>query len=233
MQAEDRIIHFSVELIHRPVQYKKETLQKLYFDLSQTKAGSYDSTDFTNPIQPRFYSRRGPKSQSVAVFLPDRVLLLEEWADMPLSDFIEKVRHVGARACAARGIQRYIAHTATIRSTFALTHFDDARIFLLDHAFAQQDKIGPHFQRPIATGGLRLVFPESNEHKGTMHVAIESFRHSRNEVFTEVKGIFGREQTSPDDIEIILDNIRYVRQFISERVYPYVDQFDRSEDDYQ
>ena len=33
MQSEDRIIHFGVELIHTATRHKKDTLQKLYFEL--------------------------------------------------------------------------------------------------------------------------------------------------------------------------------------------------------
>lgn len=230
MQSEDRIIHFSSELIHPPVQHRKEALQKLYFDFSQNRIAAYDSTDFTNPVQPRFYSRRGPKTQSVALFLPDRVVLIEEWADIPLSDFAEKVREVSGRVLDAREVQAYHAHTFTIRSTFALTHFDDARVFLLDHLCQQADRISPFFQRPIAVGGLRFVLPETNEHPGALHVTIESFRHSRNEVFVEVKGVFAREQINTGNIEKLLSNLRAVRSFISDNIFPYLDQFDHSGD---
>jgi hypothetical protein len=229
MQSEDRTIHFSAELIHPPAQHKNQVLQKLYFDLSQTRAGAYDSTDFTNPLQARFYSRRGPKAQSVAVFLPDRLLIVEEWADMALSEFLERVREVGTRALEARGVPRYVAHTATVRSTFALTHYDDARVFLLDHACGQEGRISPYFKRPVATGGLRFVLPETNEHPGAFHVAIESYRLSRNEVFAEVKGVFARQQAGAADFQIILDNIRQVRSFISDQVYHYLEQYDKAQ----
>jgi len=229
MQAEDRVIHFSAELIHQPVQHKKDVLQKLYFDLSQTRA-AYDSTDFTIPMQARFYSRRGNKTQSIALFLPDRVVLIEEWADIAMSDFLEKVREIASRALAARRVPAYVAHTATIRSTFALTHFDDARVFLLDHACAQEGRIGPHLKRPVATGGLRLVLPETNEHPGTLNIAIESFRHSLNEVFVEVKGVYGRQQVTNENLDIMLLNIKTTRAFISDNIYPYLAQFDQPRD---
>jgi hypothetical protein len=225
MQAEDRNIHFSCELIHPPAQVRKEALQRLYFELSQVRGASYDNTDFTNMMQPRFHSQRG-KAQSAAVFLPDRVLLVEEWADMPLSDFLERVREVGSRTLAARGVERYLAHAATIRSTFALTHFEDARIFLMDHACNQRDRIGPFFQRPIATTGLRFVLPETNEYPGVLHVLIESFRHSLNEIFVEVKGVFGRNQVGAGEMHIVSENIQGVRAFISDRIFPYLNQFD-------
>lgn len=225
MQAEDRIIHFSAELIHAPKAQKKDVLQRLYYELSQTKA-AYDSTDFTVPGQARFYSRRSAKTQSICLFLPDRVLLVEEWADIPLSSFLDKVHEVAERTLAARGIDKYLAHAATVRSTFALTHFDDARVFLLDHVCGQEGLIGPYFQRPIAVGGLRFVLPETHEHNGMLSILIESWRHSRNEVFVEVKGVFGRKTVAPGESQTILHNIRAVREFIATNVYPYLNQHD-------
>jgi len=226
MQSEDRIIHFSVELVHAPGLIQKDALQRLYFELSQSRASGYDSTDFTNMASPRFYSRRGPKTQSVAVFLPDRLVLIEEWADMALTDFLDKVREIAPRVMRARAIPEFIAHTATIRSTFALSHYEDARVFLIDHACAQQDRITPHFKRPIAVGGLKFVLPETNEHPGALNVTIESFRHSRSEVFVEVKGIYGRERVAEEQLETVCANIRAVRTFISENIFQYLNQYD-------
>ena len=205
MQAEDRTIHFSVELIHPVIKHRKEDLQKLYFDLSQTRNASYDSTDFSNPIQTRFYSRRGKKSQSIALFLPDRVVLIEEWTDIPLSVFLEKVREVASRTLSQLRIPKFVVHTATIRSTFALTHFDDARIFLLDHACAQKNRITPHFQRPIAVGGLRFVLPETPQHPGSLTVLIESFKQSVHEVFVEAKGVFASAPVGTEELETLLE----------------------------
>jgi len=225
LQSEDLIIHFSTELIHGPAPLRKDALQKLYFDLSQTRHG-YDSTDFSNPAQWRFYSRGGTKTQSIAVFLPDRLVLIEEWAAMALSDFLERTREVAARTLEARGIPQFLAHTATIRSTFALTHFQDARVFLLDHVCQQAGRIGPHLQRPLAVGGLRFVLPETPEHPGNLHVIIESFRHSQHEVFVEVKGVFGKPAVDATQLDLVLENIRGVRRFVSDRIFPYLDQFD-------
>ncbi len=225
MQAEDRIIHFSAELIHAPKPQKKDVLQGLYYELTRTKA-AYDSTDFTVPGQARFYSRRDSRSQSICLFLPDRVLLVEEWADIPLSGFLDRVHEVAERTLAVRGIERYLAHACTIRSTFALTYFDDARVFLLDHVCGQEGLIGPHFQRPIAVGGLRFVLPETHEHDGMLTILIESWRHSRNEVFVEVKGVFGRKPVGAGETQTILNSIRSVRTFIATNVYPYLNQHD-------
>jgi hypothetical protein len=225
MHFEDRLIHFSTELIHPPVHHKIPVLQKLYYELSQTRA-AYQSSDFTTPVQYRFYSRQPPNAQSVAIFLPDRVTLVEEWVDIPLSDFLEKVREVASRGLSLLGMPLFMAQTVTLRSTFSLTHFDDARVFLLDHACAQEGRIEPHFKRPIAVGGLRFVLPETPEYPYSLHVIIESFRHGVREVFVEVKGIFNNQRLDAETIDKAVDNIRTVRQFISENIYPYLNQYD-------
>jgi hypothetical protein len=202
-------------------------LQKLYFDLSQVRAAAYDSTDFSVPQQFKFYSRHaGGKTQSVCLFLPDRLVLIEEWVDIPLSSFIDKVKEVAARAFDSLGLRPIIVQTATLRSTFALTHFDDARVFLLDHACQQDGHIAPHFQRPISTGGLRFVLPETPDHLGNFHVTIESYRHSNKEVFVEVKGIFANQQIGPAELARSAEHIRLVRSFISNHIFPFLNQYD-------
>ena len=203
---------------------KRQDLQKLYYDLSQTRA-AYDNIDLNNAVQAKFHSQRD-KAQSLLVLLPDRALMVEEWADIPLSTFSEKVRISGPMILAARSASQVVVHSITLRSTFALTHFDDARVFLLDNACQLSGRINPFFLRPIATGGLRFVFPETNEHTGVLHLNIESFRHSNNEVFVEVKTIFGRQPVPSDDMQTITTNLQQTRQFITERVFPFLQQFD-------
>ncbi|OQC05181.1 MAG: hypothetical protein BWX80_02188 [Candidatus Hydrogenedentes bacterium ADurb.Bin101] len=126
----------------------------------------------------------------------------------------------------ARGASQIVVHSVTVRSTFALTHYEDARVFLLDNACQLAGRVNPFFQRPIATGGLRFVFPETSEHAGVLHLNIESFRHSNNEVFVEVKTVFGRQAIGADNVEPLLTNLQHTRQFIAERVYPFLQQFD-------
>ncbi len=225
MQAEDRVIHFCVELIHQPSPVNRAALQKLYFELSQTRA-NYDSIEVNEGGQARFYSNRG-KAQSILLFLPDRALVIEEWADIPLSDFEEKVRVIMPRLGEARQIDRFMVHAATVRSTFALTHYTDSRVFLLDAACGLAGKITPHFQRPVATGGLRFVLPETPDHNGALQVNIESFRHSNDEMFVELKGVYARQPVLVGDGEEVVRNLREVRRFVSERVYPFLQQFDQ------
>ena len=224
MQSEDRIIHFCVEMIHRPLPLKRQELQRLYYELSQTRA-AYDNIEMNEAAQAKFHSQRG-KAQSLLVFLPDRELLVEEWADIPLSTFTEKLRLAAPMVMKARGVAQIVVHSITVRSTFALTHYEDARVFLLDNACQLAGRVNPFFQRPIATGGVRFVFPETSEHAGVLHLNIESFRHSNNEVFVEVKSVFGRQAVGADNMEPVVTNLNLTRQFISDRVYPFLQQFD-------
>ena len=230
MQAEDRPIHFSAELLHLPCKHEVSALQKLYFDLSKTREAAYDNTDFSVPGRFRFFSKRGNKTQSTFLFLPDRFMLAEEWVDIPLSDFITKLETAAGQAMDALKIPFLPAHTANLRTTFALTHFDDARRFLLDHVCKQEDRLSPHFTRPIAVGGMRMVFPETPEFNGAYNVVIESFRHSQHEIFVEVKGVFARQRVVRDELSLIGDNFRAVQNFIADSVFPFLNQYDSPED---
>lgn len=226
MHAEDRPIHFAAELIHFPCAHEVPTLQRLYFELSQMGHSSYDSTDFGTPGQYRFHSKRGEKAQSIALFLRDRMVLIEEWVDMPLVSFLKKLEEVALRAMDLLRIPCFIAYTSTIRTTFALTHFSDARVFLLDHVCRQEGRLLPHLRRPIAGGGLRFVLPETPQHPGSLTVTVESFRHSVNEVYVEVRGVFGRQRVERDSFPIVCDHIRQLRQFICDDLYGFMNQYD-------
>lgn len=226
MHADDRIIHFSTELIHRAVPYKKEALQKLYFDLSQTKYG-FDSTDFTNPSQVKFYSRRGPRTQSLALFLPDRVLLVEEWTDISLNEYLDKLKDFAPRLLAAREVPSFAVHAATVRSTFALSaQHPDGRNFLLDTVCGQAGKVTPYFRRPLAKAGLSFNFPQTAEDPGNYTVVVEPFMHSVGEMYVEVKGVFAQPAIDLENTEALTENVRSVRRFISERVFPFLNQYD-------
>jgi hypothetical protein len=179
----------------------------------------------------RFFSKRGNKTLSTFLFLPDRFMLAEEWVDLPLSDFLTKLERAAGLAMDALSIPFFPAHTVTIRTTFALTHHNEARRFLLDHVCNQKDRLKPFFDRPIAVGGIRLVFPETPLHLHTYNVAIESFRHSEFEVYVEVKGVFTRERVMRDNLGQIADNFRMTRDFISDRIFPFLNQYDTPEED--
>ncbi len=228
MHAEDRIIHFATEMFHAPRGANTPALQKLYYELSQTRSAQYAASDVSNPLQARFHTRKGQHTHSLALFLPDRILVLEEWADIPLSAFQERLETVASKAAEELGIAEFTAQTVTLRSTFALSHFSDARAFLIDRVCQQNGRVAPYFQRPVSVGGIRFVLPETPEHPGQLNVLIESFRHSKNEVFVEVKGVFQGLRASPLDLSPFKENTFVVRNFISSNVYTYLNQFDQS-----
>jgi len=226
MQAEDRPIHFSTELIHAPKAIQVSALQRLYFELSQTRHGAYMNTEFAPNAPPRFHSKRGPKAQSMLLFLPDRMMAAEEWVDIAFRDFVDKVEAIITQALSTLELGPILAHTATIRTTFALTHHQDARAFLLDRVCQQEGKLDPYFQRPVGVGGLRLVFPATPDYPGALHATIESYQRSRNEVYVEVKGIFTNQRIDVESVSTAAENLHTVRDFISDCVYPYLAQYD-------
>lgn len=226
MQAEDRPIHFSTELIFPLLALKPQALQRLYYELSQTSTAAYQNVDLGGKKgPPRFFSARG-KAQSIALFLPDRLVLVEEWVDQTFDVFLSKAAEVAAHTMDLLEIEAFTAQTATVRTTYALTHFTDARVFLLEQVCNQQGRIGPHFRRPILTGGMRFVLPATGDHPGDLHVVIESFRNSRNEVFVEAKGVYRDLTLGPGDLEKAADHLRAVRAFTADNVHTFLQQYD-------
>lgn len=230
MQAEDRLIHFSTELIHPPKPHDRKRLQKLYFELSQTRWG-YDNTEFTPGSPVRFSSKRPPRSQSALLFLADRIVVAEEWVDIALSDFVDRVQEVATRVQAELDVKPFIAQSVTLRSTFALTHFPDAQAFLMEHMCGQGTRIGDNFRRPVGSAGLRFVLPPTPDDAGHFDVRIESFRESQREIFVEVKGLFPSLSINADTMSVAADNIQTSRAIIRDSVFPFLDEYDRTPHD--
>lgn len=224
MQREDRVVHFSTELFHPPVARPVPQLQELYYALSKTRAG-YQSTEFVPNKPIRFYSVKAGKSRSNLLFLPDRIVVIEEWPDITVSEFCENVETVGRHVLETAGPDRFVAQTVLIRSTFALTAHADSRVFMMERVCKLQEQL-PHLGRPIATGGLRFVLPQTPEHRGTLHVHIDSFAAGGNELLAEIRGVYDRQVLASTELGAVSDNIRAVRTFISDNVYAFLRGFD-------
>lgn len=229
MQSEDRPIHFSTELVFPPRTFDKSLLQKFYFDLTQIPKLGYDNSQFGTTPLARFYSKRA-KAQSALIVVPDRIGIMEEWVDIPFSEFMGKLEIVGTRALQDLSIENFHTQTVVIRTTFGLTHFEDSRVFLLDHLCAQEGHISPYFLRPVATGSLRFVLPATPEHEGTLYITVEPFRESKRELFVEVRGVFSAEHSSLREASDFGENALLCRNFISENLFPYLNQYDVLQD---
>ncbi|HOJ33771.1 MAG TPA: hypothetical protein PKY35_10475 [Candidatus Hydrogenedentes bacterium] len=226
MHPEDRPIHFSTELFYPPFQVKIPVLQKLYYELSQTPGASYQSADFAMPGPPRFFSRRSGNTQSIVLFLPDRLVVVEEWVDIPLESFLKKVLEVARRTFDAFELTAFVAQTVTLRTVFSLSDFQDARAFMLEQICGLTEEKLSSFGRPIGVGGMRFVFPPTPEDPEELHLLVESFRHNVHELFVEVQAFLANVEINGKSLERIVDNIRRVRAFIDGRVRSFLEPYD-------
>jgi hypothetical protein len=224
MQREDRAIHFSTELFHPATARTVQKLQELYFELSKTRA-AYENTDF-NPGKPfRFYTTHQGKARSILLFLPDRIVVIEDWPNRTATEFCDRVEIVARHLIEVAGPDRIVAQTALVRSTFALTHHTDARVFMMERVCKLQDQL-KHLGRPLANGGLRILLPQTPEHRGAMHVQIDSFNSGGNEIVVEARGVYDRLSLHVPDLAETGANIMAVRTFIGENVYAFLNGFD-------
>jgi hypothetical protein len=226
MQSEDRPIHFSTELVFPPRQFEKPVLQKFYFELGQTSGLEYDNSQFGGQALAKFFTQRGKKAQSALLIIPDRVAIVEEWVDMPFSEFLAKIGAVSELARTELGVEEIQSQTVMVRTTFGLSHFEDNREFLLDHVCNQEGKIAQFFGRPIATGSLRFVLPATPEHEGTLYITVEPFRGSKRELFVEVRGVFSSQHSTLEEVSDFTSKAIRCRDFISDNLYPYLNQYD-------
>ena len=68
------------------------------------------------------------------------------------------------------------------------------------------------------------------DNPGDLHVIIESFKHSAQEIYVEVKGVYAQQQINLEQPDDAIANLKRVRQFITERIYPFLNQFESGEE---
>jgi hypothetical protein len=226
MESTGKPIHFSTELIYPALQLSRPALERLYDELAEVEEADYETAELDGPRPPRFHTKRGDDRQSVAVFLPDRIAVVEEWTDLSLEEFVQKMEAVAGRAMETFELTSIVAQTVTLRNVFALEHFDDSRVFMLEQVCGQHGRLGPHIRRPIMIGGMRFVLPHTPEIPGDLHVSIESYRREKAKVYVEVRGIYGNLSVLPSSIGTLRAHFDHVNAFIDENIQPFLDQYD-------
>jgi hypothetical protein len=219
MHSEDRLIHFSSELVHKPVTPDMTLFKRFYYELSQSPVSAYDNTDFSNPSQPKTYSG--------LVLLPDRLVILEEWADSTLPAFVERVGAVGRCYLEVVKAEAFHAQVVTLRAACSISHGDSAKDFVLHRLCGQpRDAMVETLGRPCDLSAVRFVFNETPDYPGTFHVSIEPFRFGPREVFIEVKAVFRNLSIDGSAMEQAQGALHDARAFLTDRLYPYLNAFD-------
>jgi len=226
-------IYFSTNLIHPPIKLEesKDSIKEIYHELSKVKGCDYDNISFEGfPTSPPRFTKQQGKTVSSCLFLADRILIQEDWTDITLESFSQKIREISDRGFRLLKLGFILIQTCTVRSLFVPNHFADARVFLAEKTCGIGDKIMPYFKRPAHMFGMRLVFPPLKDVSHSFDVRIESFNQDPRKVFVETIGTFHLIQPiTPANVDVALVNMSTTYGFCTNDVKNFLNQFDQPE----
>lgn len=233
MLGEPRSIYFSTELIHPPIELEgnKDSIKDIYHELSRIKGCDYDNIDFEGfPASPPRFTKKQGKTVSICSFARDRILVEEDWADITLDNFSQKIREILDRAFRLLNIKFLVIQSCTVRCLFTPGHSSDSRVFLAEKACGMKDKISPYFKRSAQMFGVRLLFPPLTQTPHSFDIRIESFNQDPRQIFVETKGTFLLIQPiTPANVDVAVENMTMTYGFCTDETKNFLNQFDTPE----
>lgn len=224
MQYQPRTIAFVSEIFHEPIAPDPRPIQKLHNEMFEGGLPAYSSFAAT-PAGPVLSNPSGrPGAVSQVAFLPDRIQFREELGGVTCEEFALRVRQVVEVAAPMRGIQQFAAQQALVRSLVNPKAFKDAREYLKDGMFDFEDTL-QSFDRQPQLYGLRLAFPPGEEYQNAFGLRVESYAQDPRSLFIEVQGSFG-PLSALGSMQVLEERVGETYQFLTEKVLPFLSQFD-------
>lgn len=234
MLGETRTIYFSTQLIHPPINLEgnKDSIKNIYHELSSVKVCNYDNISFDGfPTSPPRLTKKRDSTVSSCLFSRDHILIEEDWADITLENFSEKIKEILNKAFQLLNLTFLVIQVCTVRCLFTPGCSTDARVFLAEKACGLEGgKISPYFKRPAQMFGMRLLFPPLKDIPYSFDIRIESFNRDPRQIFVETKGTFPLiHPITPTNVEVAGVNMTTTYGLCTNEIKNFLDQFDTSE----
>lgn len=233
MVGESRSIYFSTELIHPPINLRgsKDSIKEIYHELSKVTGCEYDDICFEGfPISPPEFRKKIGTTTSRCRFGPDRISIEEEWAEITLDSFAQKIREILERGFRLLNLKFLIIQTCTVRCLFTPHYSGDARVFLAEKACKLKDKISSYFKRPAQMFGMRFFFPPLKDMFHQFDIRIESFNQDIRQIFVETTGTFPLTQPiTPVNVNVAIGNMTTTYGICTNEIKNFLNHFDQPE----
>ena len=193
MTYDPRTIAFAAELLYPPQQLRPDLVQTIHNSLYRQPAIGYQNFQVAPDVIHLSNLPTTPGQVSTASFLFDRLLLREEMRGTTVEDFATRAVNVATTAFRTLGIQASVVQQFVVRSLIAPRHFQDGRQFLAQRlmpSVASGDGGSSAFGRPMASLGVRYVFPPHEQHKQTFQVRIETWPQDQRSIWIENTGSY-------------------------------------------
>lgn len=225
MSYEPRTIAFGAEILHAPIAIESATVQSIHNSLYQRDGVGYqnfqvskDGIHLSNPSQT-------PGTISTATYLPDRIVIREEFRPCTVEEFATRVVNVGAASYQFLGVGTSLAQQFWVRTLVNPRHSTDSRAFVAERFLAGGgDALSP-FGRKLHSMGLRYTFLAGENQPGMFNLRVEPWTQDHRSLWVEVVGQF-TEPVTTANLPDISNHLYSTYEFMTGPTLEFVAQFD-------
>ena len=161
----------------------------------------------------------------MASFRFDRLVLREEMRGATVEDFAARAVNVATTALQTLSIPATLAQQFVVRSLVAPRNFQDGREFLSKRLMPRVADEGGGFGRPMASLGVRYVFPPHGEQTETFQVRVETWPQDQRSIWIENTSSY-QSQLTAGDMPRLADQLAATYQFVTGPVCSFLARMD-------
>ncbi len=202
MTYDPRTIAFAAELVYPPQQLRADLVQNVHNALYRQPQLGYQNFQVAHDGIHLSNLPQAPGQVSTASFLFDRLVLREEMRGVTVEDFATRAVNVATTAMQTLSIPTTLAQQFVVRSLVAPRHFQDGREFLSQRLMPSVADGGATFGRPMASLGVRYVFPPHGEQHETFQVRVETWPQDQRSIWLENSSSYTTPLATADVLQI-------------------------------
>ncbi|MGC6487078.1 MAG: hypothetical protein ACON4Z_05505 [Planctomycetota bacterium] len=185
MSYDPRTIAFAAEILYPPHQLRADLVQNVHNALYKQPQLGYQNFQVAPDGIHLSNLPQAPGQVSTASFRFDRLVLREEMRGATVEDFATRTVNVATTALQTLGIPSTLAQSFVVRSLIAPRNFQDGREFLSQRLMPRVADDGATFGRPMASLGVRYVFPPHEAQTETFQVRVETWPQDQRSIWVE------------------------------------------------
>ncbi len=214
MSYDPRTIAFAAEILYPPHQLRADLVQNVHNALYQQPQLGYQNFQVAPDGIHLSNLPQAPGQVSSASFRFDRMILREEMRGVTVEDFATRAVNVATTALQTLGIPSTLAQTFVVRSLVAPRHFQDGREFLSQRLMPRLAEEGATFERPMASLGVRYMFPPHESQTETFQVRVETWPQDNRSIWVENTSSFPNALPVAD-MPRLADQLAATYQFVT------------------
>ncbi len=226
MAYDPRTIAYQAEILHPPTALRADAVQGIHNTLYRQPNLAYQNFQVAQDGIHLINLPQTPGQVSAVTFLPDRIVLREEFRSTTIEDFATRIVNVTRTAFQSLSIPVSLAQQFIVRSLITPRHSKDSREFLTERILGGGSSALDAFGRPLHSAGVRLQFPQTNEHRDTYHVRIETWHQDPRSVWIENTGSFA-QPTTTENLPTLGEQLYATYRFLTGPISEFLSRHDQ------